>query len=62
MYICNNWYVLYVLVDCQLAWLKSHLNQANQQPSKITTRNNCCIYTLLLPDDGQQANPKHVHV
>jgi hypothetical protein len=20
MYICNNWYVLYVLVDCQLAW------------------------------------------
>jgi hypothetical protein len=22
MYICNNWYVLYVLVDCQLAWLE----------------------------------------
>jgi hypothetical protein len=21
MYICNNWYVLYVLVDCQLAWM-----------------------------------------
>jgi hypothetical protein len=20
MYICNKWYVLYVLVDCQLAW------------------------------------------
>jgi hypothetical protein len=21
MYICDNWYVLYVLVACQLAWL-----------------------------------------
>jgi hypothetical protein len=21
MYICNKWYVLYVLVGCQLAWL-----------------------------------------
>jgi hypothetical protein len=22
MYICNKWYVFYVLVDCQLAWLR----------------------------------------
>jgi hypothetical protein len=22
MYICNKWYVLYVLVDCQLSWLR----------------------------------------
>jgi hypothetical protein len=21
MYICNKWYMLYVIVDCQLAWL-----------------------------------------
>jgi hypothetical protein len=21
MYICNKWYMLYTLVDCQLAWL-----------------------------------------
>jgi hypothetical protein len=21
MYICDNWYVLYVLVDCRLAWM-----------------------------------------
>jgi hypothetical protein len=23
VYMCNKWYVLYVLVDCQLAWLGS---------------------------------------
>jgi hypothetical protein len=23
MYICDSWYVLYVLVDCQLAWMGS---------------------------------------
>jgi hypothetical protein len=22
MYICDNWYVLYVLVDCRRAWLE----------------------------------------
>jgi hypothetical protein len=22
MYICNNWYVLYVLVDCRRAWIQ----------------------------------------
>jgi hypothetical protein len=29
---------------------------------KRTTRTNCCIYTLLPPDDGQLAHPKHVEV
>jgi hypothetical protein len=29
---------------------------------KRTTRNNCCIYTSLPPDDGQLARPKHVEV
>jgi hypothetical protein len=27
VYICNNWYVLYVLVDCRWAWLEWHSNQ-----------------------------------
>jgi hypothetical protein len=53
MYICENWYVLYVLVDCQLS--------ADRQLSR-TTRTNCHIYTLLPPDDGQLASPKHAEV
>jgi hypothetical protein len=47
MYVCNSWYALYILVDCQL---------------KCTTRINCRIYTLLPPDDGQLASLKHVEV
>jgi hypothetical protein len=34
MYICNNWYVLYVLDDWPLAWLgwdQAHPNQASVQ-------------------------------
>jgi hypothetical protein len=36
MYICNNWYVLYVLVDCWQAWYFSwqQANQACQQSTK----------------------------
>jgi hypothetical protein len=56
MYVCDNWYVLYVLVDCQLAiharWpADSHLKR---------TPTICCIYTLLPRDDEQLASPKHV--
>jgi hypothetical protein len=31
MYICNNWHVMYALVDSQLAWLEwtFHSNQAS---------------------------------
>jgi hypothetical protein len=29
---------------------------------KRKTRNICCICTLLPPDDGQLASPKHVEV
>jgi hypothetical protein len=30
MYVCDSWYVLYVLVNCQLAWLGwFHSIQAN---------------------------------
>jgi hypothetical protein len=29
---------------------------------KRTTRTNCCVYTLLPPDDGHLASPKHVDV
>jgi hypothetical protein len=50
MYICNKWYVLYVL-----AW-------PAESQLKSTTRTSCCICTLLPPDDGQLASPKHVEV
>jgi hypothetical protein len=43
MYICNKWYVLYVLVNCKLA--------ADSQ-LKRTTYPICRIYSLLPPDDG----------
>jgi hypothetical protein len=59
MYICNKWYVLYVLVDCQLACLT---NQASDSQIKRTTRTIFCIYTLLPRDDGLLASPKHVEV
>jgi hypothetical protein len=54
MYICNKWYMLYVLVDCPIP-----TRPADSQ-LKRTTCTICCIYTLLLPDDGQLASPKHV--
>jgi hypothetical protein len=65
MYICNNWYVLYVLVDCRRTWLPSSIptRPANNQ-LKRTIRTNVRTYTyiyiLLPPDDGQLASPKHV--
>jgi hypothetical protein len=55
MHICDNWYVLYVLVDCRRATLAiSRLTR--------TARTNCHIYALLPPDDWLQASPKHVEV
>jgi hypothetical protein len=46
MYICNSWYVLYVLVDCHGAWLEwnwfSHSNQTRRQSTKT-----CNTYQLL---------------
>jgi hypothetical protein len=56
MYICDNWYVLYVLVDSWRAWM------AADSRLRRTTRNNCHIYTLLSPDDGLLASPKHIEV
>jgi hypothetical protein len=49
MYIRDNWYVLYMLVD-------------RQQATRRTARTNCHIYTLLPPDDGLLASLKHVDV
>jgi hypothetical protein len=60
MYICDSWYVLYVLVDCQLA-IPTSTKPADSQ-LKRTTRTNSHIYTLLPPDDGLLARPKHVEV
>jgi hypothetical protein len=73
MYICNKYYVLYVLIDCQLA------NQASWQSSDVVrahhvTRHNTPLHNILstapqlsisqkvlgtLPEDGNVI-PKHV--
>jgi predicted phage tail protein len=36
--------------------------QARWRSTKRTTRTNCHTYTMLPPDDGQLASPKHVEV
>jgi hypothetical protein len=56
MYMCYNWYVLYVLVDCRRAWIPA------DSQLRSTIRTNCHIYTLLSPDDGLVASSKHVEV
>jgi hypothetical protein len=53
MYICENWYVFYVLFD---NW------RARIQSTKTTTRTIFHIYTLLPPDVGPLASPKHAEV
>jgi hypothetical protein len=53
VYVCDNWYMLYTLVGCQRAW------PADSQLIH-TTHTSCHIYTLLLPDDGLLASPKHI--
>jgi hypothetical protein len=58
MYICDTCYVLYVLVDCQLVFLECSIPK---RPAG-SQRTNCCMYTLLPPEDGQLAKPKHVEV
>jgi hypothetical protein len=51
MYIYDNWYVLYVLVNCR---------RAADSRLRRTTRTHCHVHTLLPPDDGLLASPKHV--
>jgi hypothetical protein len=63
MYICDNWYVLYVLVDCRRAWMEWNTpSSAADSRLRITIHTNCHIYTLLPPDDGLLASPKHVEL
>jgi cation transport ATPase len=65
VYICNNWYVWYVLATvCWPGWNGTGSIPTRPADSQLqcTTRTNCCIYTLLHPDDGQLASPKHVEV
>jgi hypothetical protein len=50
-----------------LSWLLAGLvGMGRTRPANIqltsTKLNNCCVYTLLPPDDGQLASPKHVEV
>jgi hypothetical protein len=64
IYICDSWYVLYVLVDCRQAWIEWSSVPSRPADSRLrrTTRTNCRIYTLLPPDDGQLASPRLVEV
>jgi hypothetical protein len=52
-----------VLVECQ-AWMEWNAIPSKPAGSRLrrTTRTSCRIYTLLPPDDGLLANPKHVEV
>jgi hypothetical protein len=55
MYICDNWYVLYVLADCRRAWKEwnsSPFNPGHSNP----------FHTLLPPGNGLLTSPKHVEV
>jgi hypothetical protein len=52
MYICDNWYVLYALVDCSIP------SRPADSQLNGTTRTNRHIYTLLPPDDGLLATTK----
>ena len=47
-YVYNNWYLLFFLDDCLLSWF----HQDNRQSSKRIISTNCCIYTVVPPDDG----------
>jgi hypothetical protein len=44
MYICNSWYVLYVLVDCRIAWF----SQLKRTKVPIVV----CIHCYLLTMDN----------
>jgi hypothetical protein len=54
---------LYILVNFRQAWLEcpSPTRPAESQLRR-TTRTSCGIITLLPPDDGQLASPKHLEV
>jgi hypothetical protein len=53
MYIFDNWYVFRS---------KSTVGGPTDSRLRRTTCTNCHIYTLLPPDDGLLASPKHVDV
>jgi hypothetical protein len=52
-YICDNWYVLYVFVN---------FGGPAEWRLRRATRTNYHVYTLLPPDEGLLASPKHVEV
>jgi hypothetical protein len=55
MYICNNWYVLYVLADCSIP------TRPDDSQLKRTTSKICCVYTSLpTDDDGHLASPRYI--
>jgi hypothetical protein len=63
MYICDHWYVLYVLVDCRCVWTLILPRPADGRLRHTTsTSGHIYLYTLLPPDDGLLESPKHVEV
>jgi hypothetical protein len=58
MFVCDSWYVLFVLVDCLRVWMEWTADSRLRH----TTRTNSHIYTLLPPDDGLLSSLKHVEM
>jgi hypothetical protein len=53
MYVYNNWYSLLFLDDCLLSWLDwNNPNRTTDSHLKRIMSTNCCIRTVVPPDDG----------
>jgi hypothetical protein len=65
-YICDNLYVLYILVDRWPANSRLRRTTSTDWPANIQLRHKthayCHIYILLPPVDGLLGSPKHVEV
>jgi hypothetical protein len=58
----NNVYMWQLVRVVLLSWLSAGLSRPADSQLKRTTLTSCNIYTLLPPDDGLLASPKHVEV
>jgi hypothetical protein len=63
MYVCDSWYMLYILVDCRggLCGMCS-IPSMPAESTMTTTHTSCHKYTLLPLDDGLLASLKYVEV
>ena len=51
-YVYSNWYLLFFLDDCLLSWLDWQFKQDKRQSSKKNNKYQCCVHTVVPPDDG----------